>query len=59
MVTGRVYNYLYRDHPLLGRGVDVNSAVEFTAAGAQGWGSSTVMVFDGCSAGYSPSANGR
>ena len=43
---GRAYNDLQRDHQLLGRGVDVNSAVEFTAAGAQARGSNDVIVFD-------------
>lgn len=44
---GRAYNHLYRNHNLLGLGVDVNTAIEFTATGAKVWGSNTVVVFDG------------
>ena len=55
---GRVYNHLYRNHALLGLGVDVNTAVEFTAAGAKVWGSNTVVVFDGRFASYALGTNG-
>ncbi len=44
---GRLYNHLYRNHNLLGLGVDVNTAIEFTATGAKAWGQNTVAVFDG------------
>ena len=32
---GRAYNHLCRDHALLDLGVDVNTAIEFTATGAR------------------------
>jgi cyanophycinase len=44
---GRAYNHLYRNHALLGLGVDVNTAIEFTSTDAQVWGENTVVVFDG------------
>ena len=44
---GRLYNHLYRNSALLGLGVDVNTAVEFTASGANVWGQNTVLVLDG------------
>jgi cyanophycinase len=44
---GRAYNHLHRDHALLALGVDVNTAIEFTATGAKVWGKNTVVVFDG------------
>jgi cyanophycinase-like exopeptidase len=49
---GRAYNHLYRNHALLGLGVDVNTAIEFTATGANVWGKNTVTVFDGRYATY-------
>jgi cyanophycinase len=55
---GRVYNHLYRNHALLGLGVDVNTAIEFTATGAQAWGKNTVVVFDGRYATYALGTNG-
>ena len=55
---GRVYNHLYRNHALLGLGVDVNTAIEFTATGAMAWGQNTVVVFDGRFATYAPGTNG-
>jgi cyanophycinase len=54
---GRVYNHLYRNHSLLGLGVDVNTAIEFTATGAQAWGKNTVAVFDGRFASYALGTN--
>jgi cyanophycinase len=55
---GRVYNHLYRNHALLGLGVDVNTAIEFTAMGAKVWGKNTVVVFDGRYASYAVGTNG-
>jgi cyanophycinase len=54
---GRVYNHLYRDHALLGLGVDVNTAIEFTPTGADVWGLNTVSVFDGRFATYALGSN--
>jgi len=54
---GRVYNHLYRNHALLGLGVDVNTAIEFTASGANVWGKNTVVVFDGRYASYTVGTN--
>jgi cyanophycinase len=54
---GRVYNHLYRDHALLGLGVDVNTAIEFTPTGANVWGLNTVSVFDGRFATYGLGTN--
>jgi cyanophycinase len=54
---GRVYNHLYRNHNLLGLGVDVNTAIEFTATGAKAWGKNTVAVFDGRFASYGLGTN--
>lgn len=54
---GRVYNHLYRDHALLGLGIDVNTAIEFTSSGANVWGSNTIVVFDGRYASYSLGTN--
>src|SRR6266487_560261 len=55
---GRVYNHLYRNHALLGLGVDVNTAIEFTATGAKAWGKNTVVLFDGRYATYALGTNG-
>jgi cyanophycinase len=55
---GRVYNHLYRNHTLLGLGVDVNTAIEFTATGAKVWGKNTVVAFDGRYASYGLGTNG-
>jgi cyanophycinase len=55
---GRAYNHLYRNHALLGLGVDVNTAIEFTATGANVWGKNTVTVFDGRYATYALGTNG-
>lgn len=55
---GRAYNHLYRNSSLLALGVDVNTAVEFTAAGAVVWGKNTVVVFDGRFASYALGTNG-
>jgi cyanophycinase len=54
---GRVYNHLYRNHALLGLGIDVNTAIEFTATGANVWGKNTVVVFDGRYASYALGTN--
>ena len=55
---GRAYNHLYRNHALLGLGVDVNTAIEFTATGAKVLGKNTVVVFDGRYASYALGTNG-
>jgi cyanophycinase len=55
---GRVYNHLYRNHALLGLGIDVNTAIEFTATGANVLGKNTVIVFDGRYASYGLGTNG-
>jgi hypothetical protein len=52
-----VYNHLNRDHALLALGVDVNTAIEFTPAGATVWGLNTVSVFDGRFATYALGSN--
>lgn len=54
---GRAYNHLHRNHSLLGLGVDVNTAIEFTATGAKVWGKNTVVVFDGRYASYGLGTN--
>jgi cyanophycinase len=54
---GRVYNHLYRNHTLLGLGVDVNTAIEFIATGTKVWGKNTVVVFDGRYASYGLGTN--
>ncbi len=54
---GRVYNHLYRSHALLGLGVDVNTAIEFTVTGAKVLGKNTVVVFDGRFASYALGTN--
>ena len=55
---GRAYNHLYRNHALLGLGLDVNTAIEFTSTGAKVWGKNTVVVFDGRFASYALGTNG-
>jgi cyanophycinase len=54
---GRVYHHLYRNHALLGLGVDVNTAIEFTATGAKVLGKNTIVVFDGRFASYALGTN--
>jgi len=54
---GRAYNHLYRNPALLSLGIDRDTAVEFTATGAQVWGENTVVVFDGRYASYALGAN--
>ncbi|HEU0292098.1 MAG TPA: hypothetical protein VFR47_05145 [Anaerolineales bacterium] len=54
---GRVYNHLYRNPALLGLGLDVNTAIEFTLTGATVWGLNTVSVFDGRFATYALGSN--
>jgi len=54
---GRAYNHLYRNHSLLALGVDVNTAIEFTAIGAKAWGKNTVTVLDGRFASYALGTN--
>jgi cyanophycinase len=53
---GRVYNHLFQNHALLGLGVDVNTAIEFTATGSKVWGKNTIVVFDGRYASYADEA---
>jgi cyanophycinase len=55
---GRVYNHLYRNHALLGLGIDINTAVEFTTTGAKVLGKNTAIVFDGRYASYAIGTNG-
>ena len=55
---GRLYNHLYRNHALLGLGVDVNTAIEFTPTGAKVWGKNTIVVLDGRYATYALGTNG-
>jgi cyanophycinase-like exopeptidase len=43
---------------LLGLGIDVNTAIEFTATGAKVLGRNTVIVFDGRYATYALGTNG-
>jgi cyanophycinase len=54
---GRVYNHLYSNPALLALGVDVNTAIEFTATGANVWGQNTVVVLDGRFASYGRGTN--
>ncbi|HZM22346.1 MAG TPA: hypothetical protein VFC02_11405 [Anaerolineales bacterium] len=54
---GRAYNHLFRDHALLGLGVDRDTAIEFTATGATVWGKNTVVIFDGRYATYGLGTN--
>jgi cyanophycinase-like exopeptidase len=54
---GRGYNHLYRNRTLLGLGVDVNTAIEFTATGAKAWGKNTVVVLDGRYASFALGTN--
>jgi cyanophycinase-like exopeptidase len=54
---GRVYNHLNSNHALLGLGVDVNTAIEFTATGATVWGQNTVVLADGRFASYDLGTN--
>ena len=58
---GRIYNHLYSNrnlHNLLGLGVDVNTAIEFTSTGANVWGKNTVVVLDGRYGTYALGTNG-
>jgi cyanophycinase-like exopeptidase len=55
---GRVYNQLYRNHTLLGLGIDVNTAIEFSGSGAHVLGKNTVAVFDGRYGSYALGTNG-
>jgi cyanophycinase len=54
---GRAYNHLYRDPALLALGIDRDTAIEFTATGAQVWGKNTVVVFDGRYGSYGVGTN--
>ena len=54
---GRVYNHLNSNQALLGLGVDVNTAIEFTATGTTVWGQNTVVVADGRFASYGLGTN--
>ena len=55
---GRLYNQLFRDHSLLGLGVDVDTAVELTASGAVVWGRSAAVVLDGRYGSFALGSNG-
>lgn len=55
---GRLYNHLARNATLLGLGVDANSAVEVTPAGATVWGANTAVILDGRLASYAQGTNG-
>jgi cyanophycinase len=44
---GRAYNHLYRNSSLIILGIDVNTAVEFSATNAAAIGQNTVTIFDG------------
>ena len=55
---GRAFNHLYRNHAVLGLGVDVNTAIEFTTTGANVLGKNTVVVLDGRYASYAIGTNG-
>jgi cyanophycinase len=54
---GRLYNHLVRDPALLGLGIDVDTAIEFTASGASVWGMNTVVVLDGRFASFDLGSN--
>jgi cyanophycinase len=54
---GRAYNHLSRNPALLALGVDVNTAIEFTATGANVVGQNTVVVLDGRFASYGLGTN--
>jgi cyanophycinase len=54
---GRGYNHLHRDNGLLVLGVDVDTAIEFTATGANIWGKNTVVTFDGRYGSYALGTN--
>ena len=54
---GRTYNHLYRNHALLGLGIDRDTAIEFTVTGTKVWGRNTVVVFDGRYASYGLGTN--
>ena len=54
---GRAYNHLYRNPALLALGIDRDTAIEFTATGAQVWGKNTVVVFDGRYGSYGVGTN--
>jgi hypothetical protein len=54
----RVYNHQSRNLALLGTGVDVNTAIEFTATSAKVWSDNTVVVFEGSFAIYALGTNG-
>jgi cyanophycinase-like exopeptidase len=55
---GRAYSQLYHAPSLLALGVDVDTAIEFTASGALVWGRNTVTVLDGRFASYGVGSNG-
>ena len=54
---GRVYNQLYRNHNLLGVGVDVNTAIVITSSSATVSGANVALVADGRYASYALGTN--
>src|SRR5258706_2008102 len=55
---GRIYNQLYRNHNLLGVGLDVNTAIVVTSSGATVSGANVALVADGRYASYALGTNG-
>jgi cyanophycinase len=55
---GRVYNQLYRNHNLLGIGLDVNTAIIVTSSSATVSGANTALIADGRFASYALGTNG-
>ena len=54
---GRDYNQLYRNHNLLGIGVDVNTALIITSSSATVSGANVALVADGRYASYALGTN--
>ncbi len=55
---GRIYNQLYRNHNLLGVGLDVNTAIVVTSSGATVSGANVALIADGRYASYALGTNG-
>jgi cyanophycinase-like exopeptidase len=55
---GRLYNQLFRDHTLLGLGLDVDTALEITPAGATARGRSVAVLLDGRVGSFALGSNG-
>jgi cyanophycinase len=55
---GRLYNQLFRDHTLLGLGLDVDTALEITPAGATTRGRSAAVLLDGRYGSFALGSNG-